>query len=134
MRFICLTFCLALVACDAPDQRLAAAPVHAVADRLPTAPDRIRGVTLDARHTPPPDWLPRLAALGVSHVTVIPFAFQQATDDPALRTNYDARWYTESRAGIGALARQADSLGLHVVIKPQIWMRGAWSAESDLDR
>ena len=62
-------------------------------------------------------------------MAVVPFAFQQDTDDPALRANYDARWYTEGRAGIGALARQADSLGMRLVIKPQIWIRDGWSGD-----
>ncbi|MEM1044049.1 MAG: glycoside hydrolase [Bacteroidota bacterium] len=92
---------------------------------------RIQGVTLDARRTPPRTWLPGLAELGATHAAVIPFAFQRHAGDPALRTNYDADWYTEGQAGIRALAQQADSLGMHLVIKPQVWLRGSWSAEID---
>lgn len=99
--------------------------------------DRVRGVTLDARREPPPTLLPEIAALGATHVTVVPFAFQRRTDDPALRTNYDARWYTEGDAGIRALARQADSLGLALVLKPHVWI-GAdgeeqWSSNIGFD-
>jgi hypothetical protein len=125
-----LTLC-ALAACtDAP------ASESASSDPPPrtSAPDavgveRIRGVTLDARREPPPSLLPALADLGATHVTVIPFAFQRRTDSPELRTNYDADWYTEGRAGIRALARQADTLGMRLVIKPQIWIRDGWSAD-----
>lgn len=96
--------------------------------------DRVRGVTLDARREPPPTLLPELAALGVTHITVVPFAFQRQIDTPELRTNFDARWYTEGQAGIRALARQADTLGMRVVIKPQIWIRDGWSADIDFTR
>lgn len=147
MRFALLFFPLVLAACaDAPaHDRLADA--HSDSSALSTtakaprtlrpdstvlpivSPPRIQGVTLDARRTPPPGWLDEIAALGATHITVIPFGFQRRTDDPNLGMNPDARWYTEGQAGIRALARQADSLEMHLVIKPQIWIRGGWSAE-----
>jgi len=132
-----LAFCLLallLSACtDAPAETGVPSPDPPT---TPTA-ERVQGVTLDARHKPPPTLLPELAALGATHVTVIPFAFQRRTDDPDFRTNYDARWYTEGDAGIRALARQADTLGLDLVLKPQVWIGGdgadQWSAHIGFD-
>ncbi|MEP0545456.1 MAG: hypothetical protein ABJF88_00840 [Rhodothermales bacterium] len=93
---------------------------------------RLQGVTLDARQPPPPSLMPEIAALGATHVAVIPFGFQRRTDDPGFRTNYDADWYTEGDRGIRALARQADTLGLRLVLKPQVWIGShdpeQWSA------
>ncbi len=116
---------LALGACaDVPASWPAPASPAAPETRPVANPerDRIQGVTLDARQTPPPTLLPEIASLGVTHIAVIPFGFQQRADDPNLRGNYDARWYTEGDAGIRALVRQADTLGLRLILKPQIWI------------
>lgn len=120
---------LLLAACaDAPAETAVPTP------EPPSAPaaERVQGVTLDARREPPPTLLPDLAALGATHVSVVPFAFQRRIDDPDLRTNYDAQWYTESDSGIRTLARQADTLDLQLVLKPHIWIGGdgpdQWSA------
>ncbi len=124
---------LLLAACtDAPTEQsyeVAAAPVRPAADG---AQARIQGVTLDARYPPPATTLPEIAALGATHLSVVPFGFQPRTDDPDLRANFDARWYTEGDAGIRALARQADTLGLRLVLKPHLWIGShdpeQWSA------
>jgi hypothetical protein len=139
---LCLLVPLLAACADAPAETAAPglpSEAETEAEATPVVPpaDRVRGVTLDARHEPPPTLLPEIAALGATHVTVIPFAFQRRTDDPDLRTNYDARWYTEGDAGIRALARQADTLGLALVLKPQIWIGGdgadQWSAHIGFD-
>ncbi len=83
--------------------------------------DKVRSVTLDARREPPPTVLPGLAAMGVTHITLISFAYQQQLDKPALRMQPNAHWYSESDRGIKAMARQADSLGMRVIVKPHIW-------------
>ncbi len=94
------------------------------------AGERIRGATFDSRADPGPGALHALADLGVTHVMLTPFAFQAALDTPGIRTNYHARWFTEGEAGIRRLAREARPLGLHIVLKPHVWMgRGAWSAD-----
>ncbi len=134
MRFRSLLCALPLLlsAClDAPPEAPTARALPVAVDHI-DVPPRIQGVTLDARREPPAFTLPRLAALGVTHVSVVPFGFQRRTDDPDLHANYDARWYTEGDAGIRALAGQADTLGLRLILKPHIWI-GAhdpeqWSA------
>lgn len=88
----------------------------------------IRGITLDSPRPTPPETLPELQALGVTHVTCIPYGFSR--DSSSVILNADARWYSESDAGIRALAAQADSLGMDLIIKPQIWIRGGgWTAD-----
>ena len=136
---LCLLALLLSACTDAPAEHAPSSP----SEMKPTASpaempsERVRGITLDARTKPPATLLPDLADLGATHITVIPFSFQRRTDDTDLRTNYDARWYTEGNSGIRALARQADSLGLAFVLKPQIWIGGdgadQWSAHIGFD-
>ncbi len=85
-------------------------------------PARIRSVTLDARSPPSAAMLPRLKTLGVTHITLIQFGFQSRIDVPELRMRTEADWYSESDRGIRSLARQADSLGMGVILKPHIWI------------
>jgi hypothetical protein len=92
---------LLLVGCAESDPAAQSSPeVAAVADTVPTRPVfDVRSVTLDARHPPEPDLLPHLHDLGVTHLTLVSF-------------------------GIRTLARQADSLGMGVILKPHIWIGG----------
>lgn len=126
MRLLLPLSLLLLTACtEAEPARAPAAPVARASGQA--AP--IRAVTLDARTRPDEATLDRLAALGATHVAVIPFAFQGAADVPALRTHYDSRWYSEGDAGIRELAARLQARGLRLIIKPHVWLRGAWSAE-----
>lgn len=96
----------------------------------PSVPDpaKIRAVTLDARH-PPADGVPeRLRDLGATHITLVSFGFQRRADVPRIRMHTDAGQYSESDAGIRALARRTDTLGLGLILKPHIWV-GDYSAD-----
>ncbi|MEL6771492.1 MAG: hypothetical protein AAFP18_10555 [Bacteroidota bacterium] len=111
----------------------AAAIARAVASPFPA---RVRGMTLDAVGRPTDDALPELAALGVTHLALIPYAFQRTHDDPNLRFNPEPGWYSESTTGARALAAQADTLGMQLIVKPQLWLgrdEGEWSATIGFD-
>ena len=127
---------LLLLLCGCPNGRptgAGAAPSQptSVRDGLPP----FRAVTLDARSRPEPGTLERLRGLGVTHLAVIPFGFQPSYNAPEIRFNFDARWYSESTRGIRRLAQEADSLGMSLIIKPQLWLGGheegtpSWSAD-----
>jgi len=105
----------------------------AVTDTVPDQPAfDVRSVTLDARHPPAPTLLPHLRDLGVTHVTLVAFGWQESTDDPRVRIDTSDGWYSESHRGIRALARQADTLGMDVILKPHIWIGGY--DEEDMNR
>jgi len=89
---------------------------------------RYWSMTFDARRAPEPADLDRLRALGTTHLTLIPFGFQERIDTPAIRMNTDARWYSESDAGIRTLATQARDRGMGLILKPHLWV-GRYSAE-----
>ncbi len=115
-----------LVGCAESDPAVQGEPgVAAIADTVPTAPVfDVRSVTLDARRPPEPDLLPRLRTLGVTHLSLVAFGWQEAADDPRVRIDTSDGWYSESHRGIRALARRADSLGMGVILKPHIWIGG----------
>ncbi|HEX6202283.1 MAG TPA: hypothetical protein VF100_04705, partial [Thermoanaerobaculia bacterium] len=72
--------------------------------------------------------LDRLAGLGTDAVSLMPFAFQAATDAPSLRyLNRHPR--SETDAGMVHAGRLAAGRGMVVLWKPQIWLRGGWSGE-----
>lgn len=90
----------------------------------------IRSVTLDARDRPDPDLLVHLRDLGVTHITLVSFGWQEATNDPEVRVDTSDGWYSESHRGIRALAQQADTLGMGVILKPHLWI-GGYDEEQD---
>ena len=90
---------------------------------------RIRAVTLDARRAPAPSVLDTLRGLGASHLTVVPFGFMPESSEPVIEMNTNARWYSESDAGIRTLAQQARRRGLDLILKPHLWV-GHYSSES----
>ena len=68
--------------------------------------------------------------MGLSHLTLVPFAFQRGITSTDLRFRPDARWYTESDRGIRALADSARARGMRVILKPHIWVgRGSGDDE-----
>ena len=109
---------------------------EAPAGPLPTPPDgrrpAVRAVTLDARGPLAAADYDSLAALGLTHAVVVPFAFQERGGSADLRFRPDAPWYSESRAGLAEIARALRARGVGLVVKPQVWVGdGTWSAEVD---
>jgi len=93
----------------------------------------VRAVTVDARRPPEPTLLVRLAEMGVTHVTLVAFGWQRAVDDPQVHVDTSEGWYSESHRGIRALAHQADTLGMDVILKPHVWIGGYDEAVSRSD-
>jgi hypothetical protein len=79
-------------------------------------------MTFSSRRPPEPGTLEQLKNLGVSHVTLIPFGYQETFDSPAIRFDPDRRWFSESDSGITDLARRARALGMGTILKPHIWV------------
>ena len=102
----------------------------------PHAPARIKAVTLDAVDRPADSTLRAIADLGATHLVLVSFGFQPAAHDPRIRmhTGADdaADWYSETDAGIRALSRRADSLGMGLVLKPHLWVGREGQARADI--
>lgn len=96
--------------------------------------DRMRAVVFDARRAPSDSALHAISDLGTSHLALVSFGFQESADDPHIRFSPDVRWFSESEEGARALAQRAAELGMGIILKPQIWLRGgAWTADIDFD-
>ena len=93
----------------------------------------VRSVTLDARTRPDSSLLVRLRDLGVTHLTLVAFGWQKAPDAPTVRADTGDGWYSESHRGIRTLARQADALGMGVILKPHLWVGGYDAAQDRSD-
>lgn len=69
--------------------------------------------------------LERLPAHGIDAIALVPYGFA-SLKEPQVR-GWNTRW--EGDAGIAQLARMAHSLGMKVLLKPQLWMHGGNPAE-----
>jgi hypothetical protein len=111
---------------------LPASPVHAALGApLPPRPGFHRGMCLAHLHRSDLGYgsaaervqLQRLVDLGVSHVSLTPFAYARSLDSTELQFGGD-RSLTDDQ--LRASARQARALGLQVCLKPHLWSDSFW--------
>jgi hypothetical protein len=96
--------------------------------------ERIEGIVLDAREAPSDSALLAIRDLGATHFALVSFGFMSDEREPEIRFAPDVRWFSESAEGTKHLAEQARELGMGIIIKPQIWIRGGkWTADLDFD-
>ena len=86
--------------------------------------EQINGVNLEApRKDPGPNALLKIRDLGANWISVIPFGF--IGDSTGLvHYNSDRQWWGERSEGIAAVIRNAHHVGLKVMVKPHVWVRG----------
>ncbi|MFB6273128.1 MAG: hypothetical protein ABEL51_09575 [Salinibacter sp.] len=90
----------------------------------------VRSVTLDARNRPDSSLLVRLRDLGVTHLTLVSFGWQENASSTEIRIDTSDGWYSESHTGIRTLAQQAHALGMDVILKPHLWVGGYDEAQN----
>ncbi len=71
------------------------------------------------------EMLKKLPAHGINSIALVPYGFA-STKEPKVR-GWNTRW--EGDAGVTQLARVAHSLGMKVLLKPQLWMHGGNPAD-----
>ena len=74
----------------------------------------------------------RLASLGVDAMSVIPYAFMDGPSDTE-PLPIPVRPGSETDEGVRHAVRAAKGSGMHVLLKPQIWMRGGWPGDIAFD-
>ncbi|HET7437155.1 MAG TPA: hypothetical protein VFN10_20780 [Thermoanaerobaculia bacterium] len=77
--------------------------------------------------------LRELKRLGVTWISITPFGFTNAANGGSLRWSATGTW--ESDDTLFAVTKQAHALGMHVLMKPHIWLRNREAVEkwSDAD-
>ena len=73
----------------------------------------------------------RLKDIGVDAISLTPFGYAKSTTEPRVHFVLDRHW-DETLGGLFKAADDAHDLGIHVMMKPHIWVRGAWCGEIDI--
>ncbi|MBX9604133.1 MAG: hypothetical protein K2X35_24230 [Bryobacteraceae bacterium] len=103
--------------------------------RSPTVADRFhKGVNFTAEFPDTyvsdgaRDTLRLLPSYGVNAIALVPYGFARA-NPPSVRMAGSRSW--ESDEGVEMMARLAHSIGMTVMLKPQLWIPGSWPANLD---
>lgn len=73
-----------------------------------------------------------IVEINAGWVALTPFAFARA-GEPELLYNHERQWWGEREEGMRATVRHAHQLGLKVMIKPHVWVRGqGWPGDFEL--
>ncbi len=93
-----------------------------------------RGVTFSARTRVTADQLEPLVRDNVEWITLVPYAFQEGAATPELRILTGPRGdWSGTDEGIRQITMLAKERGMHVMVKPQVWLgangRGAWLSD-----
>ncbi|MCP4520475.1 MAG: glycoside hydrolase [Cytophagales bacterium] len=86
---------------------------------------KINGITLEA---PPKEisfeTFSKMKQISPSSIALIPYAYGGSITNPILQYNHSYQWWGETVKGTKKCVEYADSLGVSVMVKPQIWFAG----------
>ncbi len=89
------------------------------------------GVSFVAPPKPfPQDPMPSLKKNGVGWISVIPYAFTRR-GEPKVHYSSSKQWWGESIEGVTATIQKARLAGIKVMLKPQLYVPGAWTGDLD---
>ncbi|HPN69996.1 MAG TPA: hypothetical protein PLZ32_10770 [Saprospiraceae bacterium] len=72
----------------------------------------------------------RMRQTNANWVALVPYAFQRMTESN-IKYNLNGQWWGENVEGIKSSIELAHRGGMHVMVKPQIYVRGAWTGDID---
>jgi hypothetical protein len=94
-----------------------------------------KGVCWVAGPRPLEGWeLDSLRAFGATHISQTPFGWQQDPKTPEIRweQHSDRMWWGERLAGLEATLTDGRNSGLESILKPHLWVHGAWPGEIEM--
>lgn len=93
---------------------------------------KIQGVNLEAPRNPVDiEALIPLKEIHTEWVSVIPYAFTDPAN-PKVHFDYHQLWWGEGIQGATATIKMAQDLGLKIMLKPHVWVRGqGWAGDFD---
>lgn len=100
---------------------------HAVAE------SKINGISFVAPSRPVGiEALEPIKKVNANWTAITPYAFGKA-GAPDLRFNVSRQWWGEREAGVVATVQYAHELGMNVMLKPHVWVRGqGWAGEFEM--
>jgi hypothetical protein len=106
------------------------AVLHVSSVAQPVLPGKFRGVCWEAAGPVDAARLAPLAELGADWISQTPFGWCPSRDDPEVRIAAGSRvMWGESDAGLAETARLARAAGIRTLLKPHLWVHGAWVGE-----
>lgn len=97
-------------------------------------PPKINGVSFVA----PPRYIDQeemtpMNEINANWIAITPYAFS-AGNSPLVSYDHNTLWWGESKEGVIATISYAHNLGLQVMLKPHVWIRGqGWAGDFQLD-
>lgn len=76
-------------------------------------------------------WTKLVKETNAGWIAIIPYAFSEI-NKPQVFYNAERQYWGESIEGVKTNIRQAHAAGLKVMVKPQVWVRGSWIGDFDL--
>ncbi len=99
-----------------------------------SATDRMAGLNFVS---PPREWtespMPAVKAVAADWIAVIPFGFTRPGSASVRYHGNDGRWWGETPNGARSIIQQAHQAGIHVMLKPQVYVPGSWTGKLDFD-
>jgi len=94
----------------------------------------MKGITLVA--PPSPIGQPEMDALkevNAEWIALVPYGFSRGLKDPKIRYNLDRQWWGEKEEGIKKCISLAHENDIKVMLKPQVYIHGAWVGDVTFD-
>ena len=94
----------------------------------------MRGITVVA--PPSPIGQPafdELKKVNTDWISLVPYGFSRGVSEPQIRFNLDRQWWGERQEGIVACIKLAHQNDMKVMLKPQVYIHGAWVGDVTFD-
>ncbi|WP_194774782.1 glycoside hydrolase family 113 [Pararhodonellum marinum] len=79
--------------------------------------------------------LEKLAETGTNFISQTPFGWQTEKNSPEIKweVHSDRMWWGERLLGLEETTQAARDLGIESILKPHLWVRGAWPGEIEMN-
>ncbi len=106
-------------------------PQIQAAAALPSA-GKMNGLTFVAPPEPfPANPMPAVKSTGANWIAVVPYAFTRPGQPTVHYSEFGGQWWGERPEGVRETVRLAHEAGIRVMLKPQVYIPGAWTGSLD---
>lgn len=104
-------------------------------EKFPIIKDKLKGVCwVGGREGLKGGELKNLASIGANAMSQTPFGWQSDPNSPEIRWSLedDRKWWGESGRGLEATLDSGNIHQISTMLKPHLWVRGAWPGEIEM--